>query len=93
MTSPAGWRPAGARRARRGCSICGRESGGSPPDGQFLVLSRSDMWTGPAVPALTAGESMTDIMNRTVYQSALGKQDFAFGLDAIHQPAAQAGSP
>ena len=57
------------------------------------MLSGGDMWTGPAVPALTAGELMTDIMNRTVYQSALGEQDFAFGLDAIHQRAAQAELP
>ncbi len=66
---------------------------GYTPDGPFLVLSGGDMWTGPAVPALTAGESMTDIMNRTMYQSALGKQDFAFDLDAIHQRAAQAEFP
>ena len=66
---------------------------GYTPDGPFLVLSGGDMWTGPAVPALTAGKSMTDIMNRTMYQSALGKQDFAFDLDAIHQRAAQAEFP
>jgi 2',3'-cyclic-nucleotide 2'-phosphodiesterase (5'-nucleotidase family) len=52
------------------------------------------MWTGPAISTLTAGESMTDVMNRMGYQAAtLGNHDFDFNLDALRQRAAQADFP
>jgi len=67
---------------------------GYTPDGPFLVLSGGDMWTGPAISTLTAGESMTDIMNHMGYQAAaLGNHDFDFDLEAIRQRAAQADFP
>lgn len=70
------------------------EREGYTPEGPFLVLSGGDMWTGPAISTLTAGESMTDIMNRMGYQAAaLGNHDFDFDLQAIRQRAAQAGFP
>ena len=67
---------------------------GYTPQGPFLVLSGGDMWTGPAISTLTAGESMTDVMNRMGYQAAaLGNHDFDFDLDAIRRRAAQAEFP
>jgi 2',3'-cyclic-nucleotide 2'-phosphodiesterase (5'-nucleotidase family) len=71
-----------------------KEREGYSPDGPFLVLSGGDMWTGPAISTLTAGESMTDVMNRMGYQAAtLGNHDFDFDLDALRQRAAQADFP
>jgi len=52
---------------------------GYTKDGDFLILSSGDMWTGPAISTWFAGESMAEIMNNMGYDaSAIGNHEFDF---------------
>ncbi len=67
---------------------------GYSPDGDFLILSGGDNWTGPAISTLTSGESMVEVMNAMQYDaSAVGNHEFDFGLDALRQRTREADFP
>lgn len=52
---------------------------GYTSDGDFLILSSGDMWTGPAISTWFQGESMAEIMNKMEYDaSAIGNHEFDF---------------
>lgn len=71
-----------------------RKEHGYRPDGNFLLLSGGDNWTGPAISSWTSGESMTEVMNAMGYDaSALGNHEFDFGLDELKQRIQQANYP
>ena len=71
-----------------------QEQEGYQADGDFLLLSGGDNWTGPAVSTWTAGESMVDVMNTMQYDaSAVGNHEFDFGLAALRQRASEAEYP
>ena len=55
-------------------------------DGNFLILSGGDNWTGPAISTWFDGASMVEVMNTMQYTaSAIGNHEFDFGLDALQQ--------
>jgi len=63
-----------------------REVEGLRPDGNFLVLSGGDMWTGPAIATWTKGESMANVLNLMGYQAAaVGNHEFDFGVDILNE--------
>lgn len=63
-------------------------------DGDFLLLSGGDNWTGPAISTWTEGESMVEVMNAMGYAaSAVGNHEFDFGLDALRQRSSEADYP
>lgn len=71
-----------------------QEQEGYQTDGNFLILSGGDNWTGPAVSTWTAGESMVDVMNAMHYDaSAVGNHEFDFGLEALRQRTSEASFP
>ncbi len=48
-------------------------------DGDLLILSGGDMWTGPAISTWFQGESMAEIMNAMGYDAAaIGNHEFDF---------------
>jgi len=52
---------------------------GYTEDGNFLILSGGDMWTGPAISTWFRGESMAEIMNTMGYDAAaIGNHEFDF---------------
>lgn len=71
-----------------------RTEEGYDPDGDFLVLSGGDMWTGPAISTWFDGESMVEVMNSMGYAAAaVGNHEFDFGLDALLLRSEQANFP
>lgn len=71
-----------------------QEQEGYQANGNFLLLSGGDNWTGPAVSTWTAGESMVDVMNAMHYDaSAVGNHEFDFGLEALRQRTSEATYP
>jgi len=63
-------------------------------DGNFLILSGGDMWTGPALSTCFEGESMTSVMNAMNYDAAaVGNHEFDFGIGGIAERAEQAHFP
>jgi 2',3'-cyclic-nucleotide 2'-phosphodiesterase (5'-nucleotidase family) len=64
------------------------------PDGNFLLLSGGDMWTGPAISTWFQGQSMAEVMNAMGYDAAaVGNHEFDFGLDALQTRAAESNFP
>jgi 2',3'-cyclic-nucleotide 2'-phosphodiesterase (5'-nucleotidase family) len=71
-----------------------RDQEGYSKDGDFLVLSGGDNFTGPAISTWVQGESMVAIMNAMDYDaSAVGNHEFDFGLQALRQRADEAHYP
>ncbi len=67
---------------------------GYTPEGDFLILSGGDNWTGPAVSTWTEGESMVAVMNAMQYDaSAVGNHEFDFGLQVLSQRATESAFP
>ncbi|MCP4420137.1 MAG: bifunctional metallophosphatase/5'-nucleotidase [Chloroflexi bacterium] len=63
-------------------------------DGNFLLLSGGDMWTGPAISTWFRGQSMAEVMNGMGYDAAaVGNHEFDFGLDALQTRAAESEFP
>ncbi len=63
-------------------------------DGNFLILSGGDNWTGPAISTWFDGASMVEVMNTMQYTaSAIGNHEFDFGLDALQQRLDEANFP
>lgn len=57
---------------------------GYAEDGQYLILSGGDMWTGPAISTWFEGEGMAEVMNEMGYDAAaVGNHEFDFGLEAL----------
>ena len=64
------------------------------PDGNFLLLSGGDMWTGPAISTWFQGQSMAEVMNAMGYDAAaVGNHEFDFGLEALQARAAESEFP
>jgi 2',3'-cyclic-nucleotide 2'-phosphodiesterase (5'-nucleotidase family) len=64
------------------------------PDGNFLLLSGGDMWTGPAISTWFRGQSMAEVMNGMGYDAAaIGNHEFDFGLEALQTRAAESDFP
>ena len=64
------------------------------PDGNFLLLSGGDMWTGPAISTWFQGASMAEVMNAMGYDAAaIGNHEFDFGLEALQARAAESDFP
>ena len=64
------------------------------PDGNFLLLSGGDMWTGPAISTWFQGQSMAEVMNTMGYDAAaIGNHEFDFGLDVLKNRAAESEFP
>lgn len=71
-----------------------QEKEGFTPDGDFLVLSGGDNWTGPAISTWVEGQSMVELMNAMDYDaSAVGNHEFDFGLDDFTTRANEANYP
>lgn len=71
-----------------------QEREGFSPDGDFLVLSGGDNWTGPAISTWVEGESMVEVMNAMDYDaSAVGNHEFDFGLEDLAERAGEANFP
>ena len=71
-----------------------RQQEGWTEDGDFLILSGGDMWTGHALSTVWDGESMTDVMNAMGYDAAaIGNHDFDFGLESLRARADEAEFP
>jgi len=63
-----------------------QENDGYTPDGDFLVLSGGDNFTGPAISTWVQGKSQVEVMNAMAYDaSAVGNHEFDFGLQALAQ--------
>jgi len=68
-----------------------RSRDGYSEDGNFLVLSGGDNWTGPALSTWFQGESMVDVMNHMNYTaSAIGNHEFDFKIDGLKNRIEQA---
>ncbi|VAW34288.1 hypothetical protein MNBD_CHLOROFLEXI01-3873 [hydrothermal vent metagenome] len=64
------------------------------PDGNFLLLSGGDMWTGPAISTWFQGQSMVEVMNGMGYDAAaIGNHEFDFGLETLQTRAAESNFP
>lgn len=64
------------------------------PDGNFLLLSGGDMWTGPAISTWFRGQSMAEVMNAMGYDAAaVGNHEFDFGLETLQTRAAESDFP
>lgn len=71
-----------------------RDQHGYNQDGNFLILSGGDNWTGPAISTWFDGASMVEVMNAMQYTaSAVGNHEFDFGLDALQQRISEANFP
>ncbi|MCB0017911.1 MAG: bifunctional metallophosphatase/5'-nucleotidase [Anaerolineales bacterium] len=67
---------------------------GYDPDGNFLLLSGGDLWTGPAISTWFAGQSMVEVMNVMGYDAAaVGNHEFDFGLDVLQDHIAASSFP
>ncbi|MEN8172354.1 MAG: bifunctional UDP-sugar hydrolase/5'-nucleotidase, partial [Chloroflexota bacterium] len=87
--------------------IEGRESGsgaatlaglwadaGYENQGDLLILSGGDNWTGPAISTWFDGQSMVAVMNVMGYHAAaIGNHEFDFGLDVLQTRLAEAEFP
>ncbi len=68
--------------------------GYEPDEGNFLLLSGGDMWTGPALSTWFQGQSMAEVMNAMGYDAAaVGNHEFDFGLEALKARAAESSFP
>jgi 5'-nucleotidase/UDP-sugar diphosphatase len=68
-----------------------RQEEGYTPQGDFLILSGGDNWTGPAVSTWFQGQSMVEVMNAMGYAaSTIGNHEFDFGLQNLAQRANEA---
>ena len=64
------------------------------PDGNFLLLSGGDMWTGPAISTWFQGQSTAEVMNAMGYDAAaIGNHEFDFGLEALQTRATESDFP
>jgi 5'-nucleotidase/UDP-sugar diphosphatase len=64
------------------------------PQGDFLILSGGDNWTGPAISTWFKGQSMVEVMNTMGYASStIGNHEFDFGLQNLKQRAGEAQFP
>ena len=71
-----------------------QEKFGYDADGNFLVLSGGDNWTGPAISTWFQGESMVEVMNTMGYDaSVIGNHEFDFGLETLQQRLGEADFP
>ena len=67
---------------------------GYDPEGNFLLLSGGDLWTGPAISTWFEGESMVEVMNVMGYDAAaVGNHEFDFGLDVLQAHIAASSFP
>ena len=63
-------------------------------EGNNLVLSGGDMWTGPAISTWFKGEPMTEVMDAMGYDAAaLGNHEFDFSQDGLRQNLSQMNFP
>lgn len=63
-------------------------------DGNVLLLSGGDNWTGPAVSTWFQGESTVEVMNAMGYRASVpGNHEFDFGQEALDARLAQARFP
>lgn len=68
-----------------------REQEGYTKEGNFLILSGGDNWTGPAISTWYKGESMVDVMNGMGYTAAaIGNHEFDFKIEGLKQRIDQA---
>ena len=71
-----------------------KEKEGYREDGNFLILSGGDMWTGPAISTWFEGESMVDVMNAMHYNAAaVGNHEFDFKIEGLRKRLAQSKFP
>lgn len=71
-----------------------REEHGYSEEGNFLILSGGDNWTGPAISTWFDGQSMVEVMNAMQYTaSAVGNHEFDFGLETLQQRLTEANFP
>lgn len=71
-----------------------RDEEGFDPEGNFLLLSGGDLWTGPAISTWFAGQSMVEVMNAMGYHAAaVGNHEFDFGLEVLAEHAAASSFP
>ncbi len=71
-----------------------KEKEGYTEDGNYLVLSGGDMWTGPAISTWFEGESMVDVMNAMHYDAAaIGNHEFDFKIEGLRKRLAQSKFP
>ena len=62
--------------------------------GDFLVLSGGNSWMGEPLSVYFQGASTVDVMNRMFYgASAVGAQEFIFGVDALRARSTEANYP
>ena len=71
-----------------------KEKEGYKKDGNYLILSGGDMWTGPAISTWFEGESMVDVMNAMHYDAAaVGNHEFDFKIEGLRKRRAQSKFP
>lgn len=71
-----------------------RDQEGYQPDGNFLILSGGDMWTGPAISTWFDGQSMAEVMHAMGYDAAaVGNHEFDFGPEMFQVRAQQSPFP
>jgi 2',3'-cyclic-nucleotide 2'-phosphodiesterase (5'-nucleotidase family) len=68
-----------------------RSKEGYSEDGNYLILSGGDNWTGPAISTWFQGESMVDVMNHMNYTAAaIGNHEFDFKIEGLKKRIEQA---
>ncbi len=68
-----------------------RADEGYTEDGNFLILSGGDMWTGPAISTWFRGEPMIEVMNAMGYDAAaIGNHEFDFQVTGLNERREQA---
>lgn len=71
-----------------------RREDGYDEDGNFLVISGGDNWTGAAISTWFDGQSMVEVMNSMGYDSAtIGNHEFDFGLEGLQERLEEAQFP
>lgn len=71
-----------------------RQNEGYTEDGNFLILSGGDVWTGPAISTWFRGESMIDVLNAMGYDAAvIGNHEFDFQVTGLNERREQADFP
>jgi len=71
-----------------------RSAEGYDENGDFLVLSDGDNWTGPAISTWFEGESAVEVMNAMGYDaSVLGNHEFDFTVEVLRERITQANFP
>ena len=67
---------------------------GYTENGEYLILSGGDMWTGPSISTWFEGESMVEVMNAMNYSAAaFGNHEVDFGLDGLDANASASNFP